>query len=355
NALADALIEYLAPITERLNYYREHQGEVRDILMDGTKRAREEAGRVMGEVRKAMKIAWVWNDDSLGDYGTNGNKGTNGIFLVDFSVCSVISVCCVIYSGGLINANTYRMAKRQADKSKHQVAGATVADAPEHDDEARRDSYRVKLEIFEGPLDLLLYLIRKDEIDIYDIPIAHITEQYLAYLELMQELDIAVAGDFLVMASTLIYIKSKMLLPPDPKVDGEEDLSEDPRAELIERLLEYQKFKSAAQMFYSRGEIESACYTRGPLETDSSNPEVSATVLDLLRVFREVLKRAEAQIEMEIARDEVTIAAKLAQIHAMLDRYEQINVRELFEMSRSKRELIITFLAFLDLAKEGKA
>ena len=246
------------------------------------------------------------------------------------------------------------MAKRQADKSKHQVAGATVADAPEHDDEARRDSYRVKLEIFEGPLDLLLYLIRKDEIDIYDIPIAHITEQYLAYLELMQELDIAVAGDFLVMASTLIYIKSKMLLPPDPKVDGEEDLSEDPRAELIERLLEYQKFKSAAQMFYSRGEIESACYTRGPLETDSSNPEVSATVLDLLRVFREVLKRAEAQIEMEIARDEVTIAEKLAQIHAMLDRYEQINVRELFEMSRSKRELIITFLAFLELVKEWK-
>jgi segregation and condensation protein A len=246
------------------------------------------------------------------------------------------------------------MAKRQADKSKHTVAGAAVAGAPERDDEARRDSYRVKLEIFEGPLDLLLYLIRKDEIDIYDIPIAHITEQYLAYLELMQELDIAVAGDFLVVASTLIYIKSKMLLPPDPKAEGEEDLSEDPRAELIERLLEYQKFKSAAQMLYSRGEIETACYTRGPLETDSSNPEVSATVLDLLRVFREVLKRAEAQIEMEIARDEVTIAEKLAQIHALLDQYEQINVREIFEMSRSKRELIITFLALLELVKEWR-
>jgi segregation and condensation protein A len=246
------------------------------------------------------------------------------------------------------------MAKRQTDKSKSQVANVALADAPERDDEARSDSYRVKLEIFEGPLDLLLYLIRKDEIDIYDIPIAHITEQYLAYLELMQELDIAVAGDFLVMASTLIYIKSKMLLPPDPKVEGEEDLSEDPRAELIERLLEYQKFKSASQMLYSRGEIESACYTRGPLETDSSNPEVSATVLDLLRVFREVLKRAEAQIEMEIARDEVTIAEKLAQIHALLDQYEQINVREIFEMSRSKRELIITFLALLELVKEWR-
>ena len=246
------------------------------------------------------------------------------------------------------------MSKRQADKSKHQVAGAALAEAPERDDGARSDSYRVKLEIFEGPLDLLLYLIKKDEIDIYDIPIARITEQYLAYLELMQELDISVAGDFLVMASTLIYIKSKMLLPPDPKADGEEDLSEDPRAELIERLLEYQKFKSASQMLYSRGEIESACYTRGPLETDSSNPEVSATLFDLLRVFREVLKRAEAEIEMEIARDEMTIAEKLAQIHAMLEERERINVRELFEMSRSKRELIITFLALLELVKEWK-
>src|SRR5262245_28789325 len=247
------------------------------------------------------------------------------------------------------------MAKRQPDKNKHQAAaGVAIAGAPEIDDEARRDTYRVKLEIFEGPLDLLLYLIRKDEIDIYDIPIAHITEQYLAYLELMQELDISVAGDFLVMASTLIFIKSKLLLPPAPKVDGEEDLSEDPRAELVERLLEYQKFKSAAQMLYSRGEIESACYTRGPIETDSSNPEVSATVFDLLRVFREALKRAEARVEMDIARDEITNTEKLAQIHAQLEERERINVLELFEMSRSKRELIITFLALLELVKGWK-
>src|SRR5262245_43897649 len=248
------------------------------------------------------------------------------------------------------------MTKPQTPKSKNQPAATShaLAEAPERNDEARGDSYRVKLEIFEGPLDLLLYLIKKDEIDIYDIPIARITEQYLAYLELMQELDISVAGDFLVMASTLIYIKSKTLLPPDPKLDGEEDLGDDPRAELVERLLEYQKFKSAAQMLYSRGEIESACYTRGPLETDSSNPEVSTTLFDLLRVFREVLKRAEAEMEMEIARDEMTIAEKLAQIHAMLDEMERINVRELFEMSRSKRELIITFLALLELVKEWK-
>jgi segregation and condensation protein A len=248
------------------------------------------------------------------------------------------------------------MAKTHSQKSKSpsDATGAALAEAPERSDEASRDSYRVKLEVFEGPLDLLLYLIKKDEIDIYDIPIAHITEQYLAYMELMQELDISVAGDFLVMASTLIYIKSKMLLPPEPKGEGEEDLSEDPRAELVERLLEYQKFKSAAQMLYSRGEIEGACYTRGPIETDSHNPEVSATVFDLLRVFREILKRAEALIEMEIARDEMTVAEKLAQIHALLEERERINVRELFEMARSKRELIITFLALLELVKEWK-
>src|SRR5215475_11886268 len=158
------------------------------------------------------------------------------------------------------------MAKTQTDKKRRPaVAGVALPDGPDRDDEARRDSYRVKLEIFEGPLDLLLYLIRKDEIDIYDIPIAHITEQYLSYLGLMQELDIAVAGDFLVMASTLIYIKSKLLLPPDPKAEGEEDLNEDPRAELVERLLEYQKFKAAANLLYSQGEIEAACYTRGEI------------------------------------------------------------------------------------------
>jgi segregation and condensation protein A len=239
-------------------------------------------------------------------------------------------------------------------KNKKKAAVALLEDTPEQNEDERRDSYRVKLEVFEGPMDLLLYLIRKDEIDIKDIPIAHITEQYLEYLTMMRELDISIAGDFLVTAATLIYIKSKMLLPPAPKIEGEEDLDDDPRAELIERLLEYQKFKSAAQMLHSRGEIESASFTRGALETDKSNPEVSATVFDLLRVFREILKRAESEAEMEIQREEITMAEKLAQINARLDSGEEINVRELFETSRSKRELILTFLAFLELVKDLK-
>lgn len=225
------------------------------------------------------------------------------------------------------------------------------------DDEARRDNYRVRLEVFEGPLDLLLFLIKKDEIDIRDIPIARITEQYLEYINLMEQLDIALAGDFLVMASTLIYIKSKMLLPPPPPdsvLAGDENLLEDPRLELVEKLLEYQKFKSAAQTLYSRAEIESACYTRGALETDKNNPEVAATVFDLLRVFREMLTRAESAVEMEIHRDEVTMAEKLAQINNLLDEREEVNVRDLFALARTKREMIVTFLTFLELVKARK-
>ncbi|MDX2041528.1 MAG: segregation/condensation protein A [Acidobacteriota bacterium] len=233
-------------------------------------------------------------------------------------------------------------------------AAALLEETPEQSEDERRDSYRVKLEMFEGPMDLLLYLIKKDEIEIKDIPIARITEQYLEYLNLMRELDISIAGDFLVTAATLIYIKSKMLLPPAPKIEGEEDLNEDPRAELIERLLEYQKFKSAAQMLHSRAEIESASFTRGEMETDKNNPEVSATVFDLMRVLRDILKRLESEAQMEIQREEVTMAQKLAQINARLENGEEINVREIFEQSRTKRELILTFLAFLELVKEFK-
>lgn len=222
------------------------------------------------------------------------------------------------------------------------------------DDDTRRDNYSVKLEAFEGPLDLLLYLIKKDEIDIYDIPIARITKQYLEYIKLLDSLNIEVAGDFLVMAATLIYIKSKMLLPPEPKVEGEEDLNEDPRAELVGQLLEYQKFKSAANMLYEKAEIEGACYTRGSLETDKNNPEVTATVVDLLRVFKEILDRAKAVKEVEIQREEMSMSEKLTQIRTMLIERHELNVRDVFELASSKRELILTFLAFLELVKESQ-
>src|SRR5436853_1801355 len=197
-------------------------------------------------------------------------------------------------------------------------AAATPTQAAEDQTYESTDegAYKVKLEAFEGPLDLLLYLIKKEEINIYDIPIARITEQYLVYLNLMEELDIAVAGEFLVMAATLIHIKSRMLLPPDPTASAE--ALEDPRQELVERLLEHQKYKQAASMLYSRVEVEQAVFTRAPIESDKQAPELSATVFDLLEIFRGVLARAKEFAEMEIARDEITMAEKLTEIHDLL-------------------------------------
>lgn len=236
-------------------------------------------------------------------------------------------------------------------KEKKKAEDAGLASF-EREDDTPQDDYRVRLEMFEGPLDLLLHLIKKNEVDIYDIPISRITAQYLEYLQLMKELDINVAGDFLVMAATLIYIKSKMLLPADPRLEGEDELTEDPRTELVERLLEYQKFKEAANMLYTRAQVEAACFTRAPLETDKNNPEVSATVFDLLKVFREILDRAKEVSEMEIQRDEMTMAEKIRQIMALLTDRDEFNVREVFEMAQSRRELVLTFLVLLELVKE---
>ncbi len=240
------------------------------------------------------------------------------------------------------------MAKKQAPKK---AKNENAADTLTLDDDTRRDDYNVKIEAFEGPLDLLLFLIKKDEIDIYNIPISRITSQYLEYIQLLETLNIEIAGDFLVMSATLIYIKSKMLLPPDPKIEGAEDLNEDPRMELVEQLLEYQKFKAAANMLYAKAEVEGACYTRGAIETDKNNPEISANVVDLLRVFKEILDRAKVVKQFEIQREEMSMSAKLKQIRALLRERGEINVRVVFELARSKRELILTFLAFLEMVK----
>jgi segregation and condensation protein A len=210
--------------------------------------------------------------------------------------------------------------------------------------------YKVRLDMFEGPLDLLLHLIRKEEVSIYDIPIARITEQYLEYLTAMQQLDIGVAGEFLVMAATLIHIKSRMLLPRDP--DALESETEDPRIELVNQLLEHQKFKAAANALYQRAIIENATFTRGPLETDDNNPEVAATIFQLFEVFREVLNRQRAITEMEIARDQFSMAEKIDQIKTLVASGRPVRARELFESARSKHEMVLIFLGILELVKE---
>ncbi|MDX6695400.1 MAG: segregation and condensation protein [Blastocatellia bacterium] len=226
------------------------------------------------------------------------------------------------------------------------VAGAR----PEISQAIGGDELKLKLGEFAGPLDLLLYLIRQEQIDIYDIPVARITDEYLRYLRLMQELDIAVAGDFLVMAATLIEIKSRMLLPRDPLAALEEDAA-DPRRELVDRLLEHQKFKAAAEMLWSRATVEQAVFTRAELETDRQNPEISAGVFDLLKVFQQILARHKEEVLMEIERDEVSMTEMLERLRNMVLSAGELNLLRFFERARSRRELVLAFLSVLELVR----
>ena len=217
---------------------------------------------------------------------------------------------------------------------------------------AGRDGEELRLVLgeFAGPLDLLLYLIRGEQVSIYDIPVARITDEYLRYLRLMEETDITVASDFLVMAATLIEIKSRMLLPPDPfAVAGEEE--DDPRRELIEQLLEHQKYKAAAEMLWSRATVERAIFTRAPIEADKQNPEVSAGVFDLLKMFQEILARRKQEVLLEIERDEITMTEMLERLRNMILSAGELNLRRFFERAQSRRELVLAFLSILELVR----
>jgi segregation and condensation protein A len=213
------------------------------------------------------------------------------------------------------------------------------------------DELKLILGEFSGPLDLLLYLIRQEQVDIYDIPVARITNEYLRYLQLMQELDIAVAGDFLVMAATLIEIKSKMLLPRDPFAPAEDEDALDPRNELVNRLLEHQKYKAASQMLWSRATVEQAVFTRGEIETDKQNPEVAVGLFDILRVFQQILARHKEEVLMEIEREEVTMTEMLERLRNMVLSAGELNLRKFFERANSRRELVLAFLSVLELVR----
>jgi segregation and condensation protein A len=225
------------------------------------------------------------------------------------------------------------------------VAGAHPEIAPDRDN----DQLKITLGDFEGPLDLLLYLIRQDQVNIYDIPVARITDEYLRYLNLMKELDLTVAGDFLVMAAQLIDLKSRMLLPRDPTAPAEE--VEDLRADLVNRLLEHEKFKAAAQMLWSRATVERAVFTRAEIETDKNNPEVAVGLFDLLRVFQEILARQKEEILMEIEREEVTMAEMIERLRNMVRSAGELSLMKFFERARSRRELVVAFLSVLELVR----
>lgn len=214
----------------------------------------------------------------------------------------------------------------------------------------REDELRVQIGDFAGPLDLLLFLIRQEQANIFDIPIARITEKYLEYIRLMKSLDIAVAADFLVMASTLIEIKSRMLLPRDPDILDDEEI-EDPRQELVARLLEYEKFKTAAGMLYERSTIEQAVFPRGPIESDDNNAEIDATVFDLLAVFQKIVARHTDEIKMEIEREEISLADMLKTLKRRIFEEKELSLLKFFEGMHNKRELVTAFIAVLEIVR----
>lgn len=212
-------------------------------------------------------------------------------------------------------------------------------------------SYKVKLEVFEGPLDLLLYLIKKNEIDIYDIPIADITEQYLEYIELMRMLDLNIAGEFLVIAATLIHIKSKMLLPPDEK-DLLPEEEEDPREELVRRLVEYKKFKEVAGILQGLEGQRKKMFTRDiPFEVEPGEVFFEASLFDLITAFTRVLKDVPKEMFQEIIKDEFTVEQKVHDLLHMLVKTPVMSLLDLFKNSKNKLEIIATFLAVLELIR----
>jgi segregation and condensation protein A len=214
-----------------------------------------------------------------------------------------------------------------------------------------RDELRVKIGEFAGPLDLLLYLIRQEQANIFDIPIARITDEYLRFIRLMKTLDIAVAADFLVMASTLIEIKSKMLLPRDSSAEGTGEEIEDPRQELVDRLLEYEKYKSAAQMLYEKTTLEQAIFNRGKIESDDENAEVDATVFDLLTVFQKIVARRTEEIKMEIHREEISLADMIKDLKRRIFDQGELSLLTFFEEMHTKRELVTAFIAVLEIVR----
>jgi len=215
------------------------------------------------------------------------------------------------------------------------------------------EDLKISLPLYEGPLDLLLDMIRKQKIDIYDIPIAKVTEQYLAYLHFMQEMNVDMASEFLLIAAQLIYIKSRMLLPPDPDAVGEE--AEDPRAELVRRLVEYEKFRNAAQMLYQREMIENAVWSNpGPLPVEEADlePETTVGLHDLILAFREVLKRSEEKPVMDIHREEFSIEQMMGFLFEnIVAARGRFILTDILTRVNSRRGLITAFLALLELTR----
>lgn len=216
-------------------------------------------------------------------------------------------------------------------------------------------NYKIKLELFEGPLDLLLYLVKKDHLNIYDIPISKVTEQYLQYINLMQLLDLNIAGEFLVMAATLMQIKSKMLLPAEEGM-GEEEEKEDPREELVRRLLEYEKFKEIAENLRQKEADQREVFKRPKTEIDkreAKDKEVyfEASIFDLISAFSKAIKDIPKDVFYEVVKDQFTVEAATHEILHLLLVKSEVKLSELFVRAKNKLDIIVTFLAVLELIR----
>jgi segregation and condensation protein A len=218
---------------------------------------------------------------------------------------------------------------------------------------ASQSPYRVNLPVYEGPLDLLLDLIRKQELDIHNIPIAKITEQYLDYLHQLETLDIDLSADFIYMAATLIHIKSKMLLPPDPLAGPEGQ--EDPREELVHRLLEHEKFKNAAQLLYQKQQIEDHVWSK-PDRTlylgDDTEGELVVSLVDLVKVFSQLLERRKEVAKFSLRHETVTIAQMMDRLRQRLIASEEpVSLTEFFESCDTRNAMIVALLAVLEMVR----
>jgi segregation and condensation protein A len=225
--------------------------------------------------------------------------------------------------------------------------------------EEQTTGYAIKLDIFEGPLDLLLYLIKKNEIDIYNIPIALITEQYLQYLKIIKSLNLDLAGEYLVMASTLIHIKSRLLLPV-PEELADEEVEEDPRAELIKQLLEYQSFKEAASALEGRPLLERDVFTRSAAidddrerseDSDKGDELIEVSIFELIEAFHNLVSRTGQKELMDIDLEKMSLTDIINDIMEQLNREKNLTFEELLGEKKDRRRIIYTFLALLELIK----
>lgn len=217
--------------------------------------------------------------------------------------------------------------------------------------------YKVRLEVFEGPLDLLLFLIKRDEVDIYDVSIERITQQYLEYMEAFQVLNIELAGEFIVMAANLLYIKSRMLLPKDQQMAEEDAEEEDPRWELIRQLIEYKKFKEAASQLRSREALREQLFPRLPAAVEAAVEEnllvEEVGIFDLINAFQKVLKRLDAKKEdlREIFEENFTVSEKIDYLLRVTESEVSMRFEECFAEAASRAEVVVTFLAMLELIR----